>query len=316
MRRNRSRGRVAVVLTALAAMLLSGCAAASAVQPGPQLPLDGILDATEYLALSAEFEPGNIVSDEQFYDAFALDTADVQSVFLSVPCAPNDDSPCLSRFHLRVPETPAETDTPGHCARIPAAASASAAAVIVEVARACGINPKLLVVMLQKEQSLLTRPSERGYQRATGYACPDTADCDAKYFGFFNQVYRAAWQFRQYTVKPNRKYHIGEVEVAFHPQAECGSRPVTIANQATANLYNYTPYQPDSAALTDPSGEGDRCSAWGNLNVWLLWNAWFGNPRRERIPGFLPDCVTHQNGVRCEPFTLDAPFRKESLDSR
>ena len=85
----------------------------------------------------------------------------------------------------------------------------------------------------------------------------------------------AARQFRVYEVEAATfQIRAGQtVDMAYHPEATCGAAPVTIANQATADLYNYTPYQPDEAALT---GAGDECSAWGNLNFYAYWKAWFG----------------------------------------
>ena len=50
-----------------------------------------------------------------------------------------------------------------------------------------------------------------------------------------------------------------------------------IQNQATANLYIYTPYQPNAAALNNLFGSGDGCSAYGNRNFWRLFSDWFGS---------------------------------------
>ncbi len=36
------------------------------------------------------------------------------------------------------------------------------------------------------------------YTLAMGQGCPDTAACDKRYYGFFNQVYGAAWQLKRY----------------------------------------------------------------------------------------------------------------------
>ena len=47
----------------------------------------------------------------------------------------------------------------------------------------------------------------------------------------------------------------------------CGTSSVYIQNQATAGLYNYTPYQPNAAALANLYGTGDSCSAYGNRNI-------------------------------------------------
>ena len=52
-----------------------------------------------------------------------------------------------------------------------------------------------------------------------------------------------------------------------------------IENKATALLYIYTPYQPNTAALAAGAGEGDSCSAYGNRNFSIIYTGWFGNPR-------------------------------------
>jgi hypothetical protein len=61
----------------------------------------------------------------------------------------------------------------------------------------------------------------------------------------------AARQFMLYSNNPTRYGHVpGRVNsVRFNPDINCGSSNVYIENQATANLYNYTPYQPNQAAL-------------------------------------------------------------------
>lgn len=293
----------AVATGVLVALTMSGCASElrnSAV--------DTLAQSDDLKAIAAEFDAGTIVSDQQFYDALALTEPGIQSFLDNVPCTPKDTSPCLADFTTKLPSIEADDSEPGHCDAIEGSSKATAATIIARIAVACGVSPKLLLVLMQKEQSLLTKPSEYGYQRATGYGCPDTTGCDAKYYGFVNQVYNAAWQFRQYTVQPDRKYHIGTVEIGYNPEPSCGSSDVKISNQATANLYNYTPYQPNAAAIADPAGEGNDCSAWGNLNVWLLWNVWFGDPLQESLPGYLPNCVTHENGARCENYDPISPF--------
>lgn len=234
-----------------------------------------------------DFDPGEIISDVNFYDANAMNEADVQAFFASQPCTPKDGVPCLADFRDSTESVPAAE--PGHCEAYRGAVNESAARIVTKVARACGINPKVLLVLMQKEQSLITSPSEYGYARAMGWGCPDTgpdfsASCDADYFGFQNQVYRSAWQFRQYTLYPlnvpgesyQRAYHLGKVYIQYNPDTACGGSEVDITNQATANLYLYTPYQPNAAALTNVSGTGDACSAYGNRNFWRLYTEWFG----------------------------------------
>ena len=50
-----------------------------------------------------------------------------------------------------------------------------------------------------------------------------------------------------------------------------------ISNQATASLYNYTPYQPNAASLAAGYGHGRRCSSYGNRNFWIYFTDWFGS---------------------------------------
>ncbi|MWB98763.1 hypothetical protein [Agromyces seonyuensis] len=245
----------------------------------------------------AEFDPGRIVDDDAFYDWNSMSTDDVQDFLEAVDCEPGAAAPCLADYEQDTPDREADPRL-DHCDAYTGARSETAAEIITGVARACGVSPRTLLVLLQKEQSLLTSPSVYGYERATGYYCPDTAPCEERYFGFFNQVYSAAWQFREYTVDPDWRYRIGTVEIAYDPDPACGASAVTIVNQATANLYNYTPYQPNAAVLANP-GTADPCASWGNFNFWRLWRLWFGDPDGERFPGFLPSCTNLAGGHRC-----------------
>ncbi|MGO4593940.1 hypothetical protein AB4Z18_08970 [Leifsonia sp. 2TAF2] len=243
------------------------------------------------------FYPGYIISDDSFFNPDAMTAGQIQHFLDDRSCRPKDDSPCLSDFRMDSPAQPASKE---RCAAMPAKKGERASSIIARVAKACTISPRVLLVLLQKEQSLLTAPSASGYQKATGYACPDTAACDARYFGFFNQVYRAAWQFREYTVHPGDwRYKVGANSIQYHPDATCGASTVTILNQATANLYNYTPYQPNDATLKAPKGEGGDCAAYGNLNFSRLYSAWFGTPLAVRYTGFVEDCMVYRSGFGC-----------------
>jgi hypothetical protein len=113
-----------------------------------------------------------------------------------------------------------------------------------------------------------------------GYGCPDTAPCDARYAGFYNQITNAAWQFNAYRNNPtNYRYRAQQNNnIQYNPSVSCGDSSVYVQNKATAGLYNYTPYQPNSAALGNLYGSGDSCSAYGNRNFWRMYSDWFGSP--------------------------------------
>lgn len=236
-------------------------------------------------AVASNFSPGNIISDAQFFDGDAMNAPQVQA-FLDGQlqrCATGYT--CLKDYQQATPLMPSNL----YCDAIPARGSATSSQIIVDVARACDVSPRVLLVLLQKEQSLVTHPSPSRirYERATGFACPDTAPCDSSFGGFYYQVYYAARQFQRYAAHPRSYSHrAGETNrVWWHPNQACGSSSVFIENQATAGLYNYTPYRPNSAALANLYGSGDSCSAYGNRNFWRMWTDWFGDPRSEPESG-------------------------------
>src|SRR5690606_404956 len=158
----------------------------------------------------------------------------------------------------------------------------SAGTIISKVSRACNVSEKVLLVILQKEQGLVTHtwPSDWRYDIAMGYACPDGAACDSTYFGFQNQVYMAAHQLQRYSKDSYFSwYPVGKTsQIRWHPDASCGSGAVRIVNKATAALYYYTPYQPNRAALAAGYGaSNDRCASYGNRNFYNYYTDWFGS---------------------------------------
>ncbi|KJL41225.1 LGFP repeat protein [Microbacterium trichothecenolyticum] len=230
----------------------------------------------------SRFQPGHIISDAIFFDSNAMSEGVIQWFLESqVPrCEPGYT--CLRDWYDTSRAVPADA----MCAAYPGGARERASTIIYKVAKACGINPQVILATLQKEQGLVTHvwPSDWRYTAAMGQGCPDTAACDARYYGFFNQVYGAAWQLKRYANPPGTSqyftwYAPGKTwNVRFHPDASCGSSPVYVQNQATSDLYYYTPYQPNAASLRAGSGTGDSCSSYGNRNFFRYFTDWFGDP--------------------------------------
>lgn len=161
----------------------------------------------------------------------------------------------------------------------------TAAHIIYQAAQDYKINPQVILVLLQKESSLITDsyPNSLDYRAATGYGCPDTAPCDSKYYGLKNQIRKAAALFREVLDGGWSNYHVGNNYVKYNPNAACGGTVVDIKNLATASLYRYTPYQPNAAAINANYGYGDACSAYGNRNFYLYFYDWFGDPTIEKV---------------------------------
>ncbi len=264
-RTSRSRSRALGVLAALALAvgILVPVAAAE-----PAVAADG-----------ANFDAGMIISDETFYNSAAMNEGQIQA-FLNqkgASCSPNS-LPCVKDITLSY----AARGGDQYCGTLPAATNVRAAAMLVAVSIACGINPQVLLVLVEKEQSLVSRssPSDYSYRYATGFACPDSPPgCDDALSGFVTQVYLAAKQFNRYKINPGSyNFQAGRVNnILYNPNPACGASGVFIRNQATAGLYNYTPYQPNASALANLYGSGDACGSYGNRNFWRMFTDWFGS---------------------------------------
>ncbi len=287
------------------------------------------LPSTADAANAADFKPGRIIDDTVFYNQNSMDTAQIQRFLESKVsnCDYHGTQPasdwgypqythaqfaerkrtgnsvgkqdtgfhvppykCLTHYSQTTPQMEAAS---GYCSAV-SAGNRTAAQIINDVAKACGINPQVLIILLEKEQSLVTDnwPLNRQLRHATGFACPDTAPCDPAYEGFFYQVYNAARQFKVYQAHPNNYNYISgrTNRIYWHPDlSRCGSSQVHIENQATAALYIYTPYRPNQAALNNLYGTGDSCSSYGNRNFWRMFTDWFGSVRSNDTLNTHPD---------------------------
>lgn len=232
----------------------------------------------------AGFSAGNIISDAVFTDKSTMTEAQIQTFFNGKVSRCQSGYVCLKDFKISSVNRPADA----YCSGYTGAANETAARIIYRVAQSCNINPQVLIVMLQKEQALITHtwPSSWRYDMALGQGCPDTAPCDPNFVGFFHQIYGAARQMQIYMegewfqwYAPGKTWGI-----LYHPNSSCGRGNVYIANKATAALYYYTPYQPNAAALRAGFGEGDNCSSYGNRNFYNYFTDWFGPTQTPEAP--------------------------------
>ncbi|MGB4136021.1 MAG: cell wall-binding repeat-containing protein [Microbacterium sp.] len=272
--------RIAASLIAVAALVvgvLLPVQAASASVAAVGGPVKATLDG---------FTPGNIISDAVFTSKDTMTEAQIQSFFNGKVSSCQSGYTCLKDFRI----TSVNRSADEYCKGYTGAANESAARIIYRVSQSCNINPQVLIVMLQKEQGLVTHtwPSSWRYDIALGQGCPDDAACDPDYVGFFHQIYGAARQMQIYMegryftwYAPGRTWNI-----LYNPDTSCGSAPVYVANKATAALYYYTPYQPNAAALRAGYGSGDYCSAYGNRNFYNYFTDWFGSTQTAPLATF------------------------------
>ena len=251
---------------------------ASAAAPKPELQPQATLRKFAAVAPSG-FQAGLIISDYNFYDSWAMTEAEIQG-FLNWTVGTCANDKCLSILRL---DTPTKTFSFGTCATYAGAEGETVARIIYKVQRACGISAKVLLTTLQKEQGLLTSqaPSDAILRKAMGYGCPDTSQCDANFYGLFNQLFSAARQLTWYGNENGSFTYIKVGQnnpIKYHPYQPCGAPNVQVENRATAALYYYTPYQPNQAALANLNGTGDGCSSYGNRNFSVYYDRYFGDP--------------------------------------
>lgn len=236
----------------------------------PHLPSD-----TLHAANLHGFKPGNIMSDAVMSKRNAMSLSDIQSFLDSKNPCNNTNIQFANRYpHLGF----TIRDGKFVCMAQDTFHGETAAQIIWQASQDFSINPQVLIVLLEKEQSLITDtwPSSIQYRAATGFGCPDTAACDERYYGLRNQVRQAARLFREVLDGGWTNYPLGRNYIQYHPNAACGGTEVVIENLATSALYRYTPYQPNQAALNAGYGTGNGCSAYGNRNFYALFTDWFG----------------------------------------
>lgn len=245
----------------------------------------GIYNASASAAPVVGFNPGKIIDDVIFTNSNSMTANQIQS-FL------NSKVPVCDTWGTQQSELGGGTraqwgdahgsPAPFVCLKDYTEGGKSSAQIIFDAANEFTINPQVLIVLLQKEQGLVTDtwPVNSQYRSATGYGCPDTAACDSQYYGLTNQIRWAARMFRAImNNSPNwyTPYVLGNNFIRWNPASSCGGTNVTIQNRSTQALYNYTPYQPNQSALNAGYGMGDSCGAYGNRNFYLYFTDWFGS---------------------------------------
>lgn len=271
-----------LVVAIVCVVALVGAVTVSVRGVNNRMDMHQALTRQQQLTELYDFNPGNIISERQFFDNNAMSEQQIQN-FLD-----NQGKSCTRTQCLHTAQfTVNNRDADEYCGAYEADKSGkeNAASILYKTQRACSVSARVLLTMLQKEQQLITatNPTDAQYRSAMGLSCPDDNQCDATYAGFFNQVFGSAQRYQYYVHhEASYGYHAHALNyVYFNPNKSCGGSDVYIENASTALLYIYTPYQPNTAALAAGAGEGDACSTYGNRNFSIIYQTWFGDPRTE-----------------------------------
>lgn len=250
-----------------------------------------LISKSTHAAPVVGFNPGNIISENIFTNAQSMTAAQVQSFLNSkVPSCDTNGTLRATEYgrgdltHAQYAAMRGWSGPPFTCLKDYSEGGKVAAQIIYDAAQEFNINPQVLIVLLQKEQSLVTDtwPISVQYRSATGYGCPDSAPCDSQYYGLTNQI---RWSARMFRAIMNNSstwytpYVLGNNYIQYGVNPSCGGSTVNIINRSTQALYNYTPYQPNQDSLN--AGYGDApgdCDTHGNRNFFLYFSDWFGSP--------------------------------------
>lgn len=191
-----------------------------------------------FASSASTFNPNFLISDEELLDTHVMTLGDIQ-LFL--------EKGSLANYRT--------TDIDG--------GTRTAAEIIYRAARRNGVSPRVILVMLQKEQSLVMDPSPSADQLdwAMGYGVCDACSHDdpniQRFRGFGKQVNSSTLQIVEGYLQ----------DLALRGQTVMGFAPgeattiddtlVIPANNATAALYTYTPH------------------LHGNQVFTTLWQRWF-----------------------------------------
>ncbi|MFA6994969.1 MAG: hypothetical protein WC249_00990 [Patescibacteria group bacterium] len=238
--------------------------------------------------IDPDFNPNKIIEDGELLNYSSMNLTDIQNFlqnkgsFLANYIVTSTNGVLKSASQIIYDATNNNFD----CDGVTLSASPTEAEKSAKCRHITTVNPKLILVLLQKEESLIedSNPSQTHLDWATGYGCPDSWVCNPYYKGFGKQVNSAALQFLAYMNEPQPYYKkAGQTYIAKDKYSPLKTPAEAISsgnyndiisspdmvsvipqNQATAALYSYTPHIFN-----------------GNYNFYQLWNRYF--PKISRL---------------------------------
>lgn len=237
--------------------------------------------------IDSKFNPDRLIDDKVFSDRKAMGSASEVQKFLEAKnsvLASKSES-FIAMFHEPTSSSLKQTLEDPHAN---SSTPRTAAELIWDAAQSSGINPQVLLVTLQKEQSLITGRKtnsqdqlQRALDFALGFGCPDSAACGELYRGFYFQLFgnvdaegnrylgAAKSLMKSFNTPGGRgPYYNGSIAKVGDTiilgntlggyDGVQAQQEVTIKNSATAALYRFTPHVFN-----------------GNYNFWRYMKEWF-----------------------------------------
>lgn len=244
----------------------------------------------------ADFNPNKIIDDRNFSDTQTFGSAAGIQLFLQSKNSPLANIDPNFLLMLKEPQDSGIKtglgDPEPSLGRL-----RTAAELIWDASQKTGINPQVIIVTLQKEQSLINgnfsgSQLQRALDHALGFGCPDSGGCDSTFVGFYAQMFGGFdGQGNRYIGAPGslmrsfntaggrgpavdangnafgstiRTSHVGDTITLQNTMGNPNAQPtqtITLQDSATAALYRYTPHVYN-----------------GNYNFWKFYDQWFRYP--------------------------------------
>ena len=244
----------------------------------------------------AAYEGGRLIDDGLFLDANSMSKNQIQNFLESKNSGLKDMKFKLQCYGSDSKEREWYTNAGATCdVNIPASH------IIYYAAKIYGVNPKAILVTMQKEQSLITASNPTNWQlsQAMGYACPTSGSCSSS-SNFSYQVDSGVWVLRYHFERArgnntwwnnNTNWTCGTAKSLYTPNLYPGQnvkfydtngthyRTHYLKNAATSSMYCYTPH-----AYNNPQGlyglpkYGTKGLYYtGSYNFVKFFELWFGS---------------------------------------
>lgn len=287
------------------------------------------------------FDPGMIIPDLAFADTGTFGSAAGIQTFLeqkgSVLANTSQDFLIKLKEPSDVNTKVALEDRQPNLGRL-----RTAAELIYDASLQHGMNSQVLLVTLQKEQSLITgtfteASLQRGLDRALGFGCPDVGGCGDIFLGFYRQIFGtfdadgSRWLGAVASLMRSFNTEVGGVRVGRGPGVDAqgrtfGTPTVRVSRKGDTIMLDNTMggYAGISQQQTVTIGNFATAALYrytphvfnGNYNFWKFYTAWFKYPNGTVIQR-VGDMVTYviDNGTK-RPFSAYvATQRKIKIDA-
>jgi hypothetical protein len=240
------------------------------------------------------FNPNLLITDQSFADSGTFGSAAAIQKFFEEhgSVLSNTSASFIAKLKEDAPATKAALEDPepnlDHLR--------TAAELIYDATKKTGLNPQVILVTLQKEQSLITgtfasdSDLQTALNHALGFGCPDSGPCNNIFASFYRQLFgsfdstggrylgAAASLMKSFTYTNSLGLRVGRGPDNGSGSTKLGdtltlsntmgsfggiasSQPVTLSNFATTALYRFTPHVFN-----------------GNYNFWKYYTLWFKYP--------------------------------------